>query len=280
MITLVIAWLSFLMSFGGCAVDVLRKSAQRVNVQKEFGDYSSASFFARNFIILFLTGSKEQAQTLSKMTVIPDPPSLPPQPYTVLDVNIIEPNRIAAGSNTEWTFVAGVTLIPPGAGGAQRNYFFINLLESSDQTFRAMTWPRLVNYSTPAFEMETLYTQGTSTNGPLGTMLHNFLTAYYQNGNEGQLGRFITQNFTDKPIGNSPFTSVEVKNIAVSKNSPDPAEAKPGDTLQVMVTAKGSSAIDTWIVFQTALEVTLGDNDQWLVNKFTDAIDFGDVSNK
>jgi hypothetical protein len=278
--TIIISWLAFLMSFGGCTVDLLRKPPQRVEVQREIGEYTSASFFARNFITLYLTGKKEDSQALGRMTVITEPPKLPDHPYTILDVNLVEPKRITAGSNTEWTFVAGVTLIPPGTGGAQRNYFFINLLESRDKTFRAMSWPRLVNYTTPAFEMKTLYTQGVALHGPLGLMLNNFVTAFYQSGNPGQLGSFITQNFSEKPITRSPFTSIEVQTIAASQDSPNPSDASPGSTAHILVTVKGSSASDTWSVFQAALEVTLGDNNQWLVNGFDDAIDFGEVSEK
>jgi hypothetical protein len=279
-LTVAVAWLAFLLGLRSCATDLVHRPPQAIQVQKEIGDYTAASFFAKNFVTLYLGGSGDNANALAQMTLLIEPPKLPPDPYTVLDVNILKPTRIQAGSHAEWTFIAAATLIPPGAGGAQRNYFFVNVLESSSGTFRAMTYPRLVNYNPPPFEMETLYTVGAALNGPLGQMLHNFMTAFYQNGNEGQLGRFVTQNFHDRPVTRSPFTSVEVKSIAVANNSPDPTQAKSGDILHIMVTAKGASSATTWSFFQSALAVTLSKDNQWLVDKFDDAIDFGKVSIK
>lgn len=280
LITIGVAWLSFFLSMGGCALDALRKPPAAINVQQEIGDYSAASFFTRNFVVLYLSGTKQNAAALAQMTVIPGQPELPPDPYTVLDVNVIKPQRVPAGSNTEWTFIVGATVIPPGTGSSQRNYFHVNVLESQDGSFKAMTWPRLVEFSPPSFEMQSLYTNGVASNGPLGQMLQNFLTAFYQSGNEGQLGRFVTQDFHAVPVSRSPFSSVELKTIMASSKSPDPASAKPGDALNILVTAKGSSSSTTWSVFQAALTVKLGDNGQWLVDGFDDAIDFGDVANK
>jgi hypothetical protein len=279
-ITMIAAWLGMFLGLAGCTVDALRKPPQAVDVQKEIGDYSAASFFTRNFILLYLGGGKQNAAALSQMTVIPGQPELPPDPYTVLDVNVIKPTKTPAGKETEWTFVVGATVIPPGTGSSQRNYFHVNLLQSADGSFKAMTWPRLIDYSPPSFEMASIYTGASAVNGPLGQMLQNFLSAFYQSGNEGQLGRFVTENFTAVPVSRSPFSSVELKAIQVSSKSVDPASATPGDRINILVTAKGSSSSTTWNIFQVALAVRLSDNEQWLVDGFDDVIDFGAVANK
>ncbi|ORB77501.1 hypothetical protein BST46_24165, partial [Mycobacterium timonense] len=137
-----------------------------------------------------------------------------------------------------------------------------------------------VNDTARNFEVKPYYTIGVDLKGPLGTTVANFMTAYYTANNAGVLGRFVTTNFTDTPIAASPYTSVEVKSIQLGKDSIDPSQAKPGDSVSALVPATASASTTTFNTIDATLRLTLSNNKQWLVDGFVSPVHFGAVSYK
>ncbi len=257
---------------------LVRAPTKPVNVLAEINDYVGAEFFARNFLLVWLAGSPTEAAKLVSMSAMAGQPEMNPDPVTVSDINAVPPvSRTPAGAETEWGITLAATLIPPGTGRAVRSFFRVTFLEAGG-TFKALMWPRPVNDTSRAVQIAPFYTQGVGVNSPLGVSVTNFMTAFYTSNNAGTLGRYVSADFTEDPILHSPYTSITVKVITAGKDSPDPATAKPGDTIHLLVTAKAASSTTTFNTIDAPLRATLGNNRQWLIDGFDDPVHFGAVT--
>lgn len=258
-------------------VTLLRPTTKPVDVLAEINAYTGAEFFARNFLLVWLAGGPAEAQKLQSMSARTGQPDMNPDPVTVSDINAVPPiSRTAAGAETEWGITLAATLTPPGAGRAVRSFFRVTFLEAGG-TYKALVWPRPVNDTSRPVQIAPWYTTGIGVDSPVGTAVANFMTAFYTADNSGSLGRYVSAEFTEAPIVGSPYRSVEVKTITAGKDSPDPASAKPGDTIHLLVTAKAASSATTFNVIDAPLRMTLSPNRQWLVDGFDEPIHFGAV---
>ncbi len=272
------AWVALLGVVALTTVLLVRTAPKPVDVLSEINDYVSAEFFARNFLLVWLAGGPTEAGKLVSMSAMSGQPEMNPDPVTVTDINAVPPiSRTPAGKETEWAITLAATLIPPGAGRAVRSFFRVTFLEAGG-TFKALMWPRPVNDTSRAVQIAPFYTQGVGLTSPLGTAISNFMSAFYTSNNAGALGRFVSAEFTDDPIVNSPYTSVAVKTITAAKDSPDPATAQPGDTIHLIATAKAASSTTTFNTIDAPLRVTLGNNRQWLIDGFDEPVHFGAVT--
>ncbi|GAB4987881.1 MULTISPECIES: conjugal transfer protein [Mycobacterium] len=279
--TIAAAWLALLMTvvIGVGQVALLHRVQQRIDVQREINHFTKSQFFAQNFFLVWAAGDAKDAEKLASMTALPGQPELNPNPFTVLYINPSDVKVTPAGDQTEWEWVFGATIVLPEAGASTRSYYKVTVVESGG-SFKALQWPRPVNDTARNFEVKPYYTIGVDLKGPLGTTVANFMTAYYTANNAGVLGRFVTTNFTDTPIAASPYTSVEVKSIQLGKDSIDPSQAKPGDSVSALVTAKASASTTTFNTIDATLRLTLSNNKQWLVDGFVSPVHFGAVSYK
>ncbi|PBA69068.1 conjugal transfer protein [Mycobacterium avium] len=277
--TVAAAWTALVLTVMLGAAVLLHKDQRPIDVQREINKFTKSQFFAQNFFLVWAGGDPKDAEKLASMTALPGQPDLNPDPFTVLYINASDVKATPADAQTEWEWVLGATIVLPNAGTSTRTYYKVTILESAG-SFKALQWPRPVNDTARNFEVKPYYTIGTATTGPLGTTVSNFMKAYYTAGNAGVLGRFVTTNFTDTPIAASPYTSVDVKEIQLSKDSVDPSQAKPGDAVYARVTAKAADGEKTYNIIDATLKLTLSPNKQWLVDNFVSPLHFGNVSLK
>jgi hypothetical protein len=271
------AWAALLGVLLLTVVTLLRPAPKSVDVLAEINAYAGAEFFAHNFLLVWLAGGPGEAEKLVSMSARTGQPEMNRDPVTVSDINAVPPiSRTPAGAEIEWGITLAATLIPPGAGRAIRTFYRVTFLEAGG-TYKALVWPRPVNDTSRTVQVAPWYTNGIGLNTPVGTAVSNFMSAFYTSNNAGTLGRFVSADFTEEPIAISPYTSIEVKAITAGKDSPDAASAKPGDTINLLVTAKAASSTTTFNTIDAPLRVTLGANRQWLVDGFDEPVHFGAV---
>jgi len=272
------AWAALALVLLLAAVMIFRPTQKPVDVLNEINAFVNAEFFAHNFLLVWLAGGPNEAEKLVSMSAMPGQPEMNKDPFTVMDINTVPPVlRTPAGNETEWALTLAATLVPPGGSGtSMRSYFRVTFLEAGG-TYKALMWPRPVNATSRAVQIAPFYGQGVGLNTPLGTSVTNFMTAFYTSNNGGTLGRYVSADFTDEPITNSPYSSVQVTTIQAGDGSPDPASAEPGDTIHLLATAKAASSTTTFNTISAPLRLTLSPNRQWLVDGFDEPIHFGAV---
>ncbi|MDD4865821.1 MAG: conjugal transfer protein [Mycobacterium sp.] len=280
--TAIAAWVAIVAIIGLVFWLIRIEASQRpVNVLAEINGYVGAEFFAHNFLLVWLAGGARDAEKLSTMTALPGQPELNPDPFTVLDINAVPPvTRTAAGKETEWGLTLAATLIAPGSSGTSaRNYFRVTFVEAGG-TYKALMWPRPVNNTARAVQINSSYTHGLDITGPLGAQVSAFMTAFYTKDSAGSLGNFVSSQFSETAIKGSPYTTVQVTSILAAKDTRDTANATPGTTVHVLVAAKAAASTDTFSLINAPLRMTLSNNKQWLVDGFDDPVHFGAVSYK
>ncbi len=294
------AWIALALVLLVTAVMIFRPTQKPVDVLKEINAFVDAEFFARNFLLVWLAGGPAQAKQLVSMSAMTGQPEMNKDPFTVLDINTVPPVlRTPGGKETEWALTLGATLVPPGGSGtSMRSYFRVTFVEA-DGTYKALMWPRPVNITTRAVQIAPHYTQGIGLTTPLGTAVCNFMTAFYTSNkasgdsctssdpgtskdvgaakNAASMGLYVSSQFTDSPIANSPYTGIQLTSIQAAGDSSDPASAKPGDTIHVLATAKALSSTTTFNTIDAPLRLTLSSNHQWQVDGFDEPIHYGDV---
>lgn len=261
-----------------CAVAyvVLTKPPTPVNVHRELSSYTNASYFARNYVLVWLGGSAKQKDSIAAMSSVPASFTLNPDPMTVTDLNVIDVLWTPTdGAETEWAFTIAATAIPPG-NAASRNFYRVTFVER-DGAFQAITLPRIINQGVTPIRIATKYTSNAALDGVLGKTLANFTKSYLVPGDSASLGRYVSDKFLGAPISGSPYTAVKLTSINVAEGSPDPATAGPGSSVEVMVTVQASISLTTFTTMQLPLRVTSTANGQWLVDLITEPVDFGDV---
>lgn len=255
---------------------VLNNPPAPVDVHKALSSYTNASYFARNYTLVWLGGGTKQKDAIGSMSSVPASFNLNPDPMTVTDLNVTDvlwtPTE---GAETEWAFTIAATAVPPG-GAASRNFYRVTFVEK-DGAFQVITLPRIVNPETTPIRIATTYTSNTSLDGVLGKTLANFAKAYLVPGDSASLGRYVSENFKGSPIAGSPYTAVKVTSINVAEGSPDPSTAGPGSTVEVMVTVQASISMTTFTTMQLPLRVTSTANGQWLVDAIMEPVNFGAV---
>lgn len=264
-----------------CAVAyvVLTKPPTAVNVHRELSSYTNASYFARNYVLVWLGGSAKQKDSIASMSSVPASFALNPDPMTVTDLNVIDVLWTPTdGAETEWAFTIAATAIPPG-NAASRNFYRVTFVER-DGAFQAITLPRIINQGITPIRIATKYTSSTALDGVLGKTLANFTKSYLVPGDSASLGRYVSDKFLGAPISGSPYTAVKLTSINVAEGSPDPTTAGPGSSVEVMVTVQASISLTTFTTMQLPLRVTSTANGQWLVDSITEPVDFGAVEER
>lgn len=261
---------------------IVAKWPKRTDVISEINQYVDASFWARDYLLLWLGGKPTQAAQLESMTILPGRPELNEDPLTVLDIRsapgILRTPAADGKPEVEWAMTLAAVIVPPGSGGASvRTFYRVTFLQAG-ATFKALMYPRPVNATAQPVQIQPHYTTGVSLDGPVAKTVRDFMSAFYTTGNDGQLGRFVSGEFKEDPLAGSPYTTVEVTGIASGSDSADPAQAKPGDVMHILVTAKASSSTKTFNLINAPLRISLSPNKQWLVDGFDEPIRFGNVS--
>lgn len=254
---------------------IATKPPAPLNTYKALTQYTRAEYFARNFLLMWLAGGPPQEQRFKEMVSVDTKVGLAPDPLTVTDINVTDVSMTPAGPEREWAFTLVASLVPPG-GTASRNFFRLVFVEH-DSAYQVITLPRLTTSGITPIRVASIYGQHAALDSVLGKVIANFSQAYLIPSNSSQMGRYASEKFTDKPVPNSPYTSVKVSDIQVAGDT-QPTEVKPGQGLDVLVTVKASISVTTFSMMQLPLHVTQTSNGQWLVDMFTEPVDFGEVT--
>lgn len=256
---------------------VLRMPTDIVDVHKELMSYTRAEYFARNYTLAWLAGSSKQNTTIDSMTSASAKLTLNPDPMTVTDLNMVDVlwTPTADPAITEWAFTVSATIIPPG-GTSSRNFFRVTLVEKQG-AFQAITLPRITTRDIVPIRVNTVYVVSTDVNGVLGKIVSNFMKAFLIPGDSGSMGRYVSEAFTAKPISGAPYSSVKVTGINIADGYPNPVDATPGQSVEIMVTVRAFVSTTTYNTMQFPLRVTMTSNGQWLVDSITEPVNFGEV---
>lgn len=274
-------WVALLIAITALVAVLLQPGPQLFDMQKEFNAYSRATWFGRNYLLVWLGGSEADSKKLAEMSV-GGTPKLNADPVTVIDINTLDATPIPAGKETEWQIKSAATIITPGDNGSTyRGYYELNVLQAGD-TMKGLILGRPDNHKEVPIEVKPHYVVGIGVGnpGPLAKNVQQFMSAYYSADNGGSLGRFVTGSFTDSAIAGTPYKSIEVTELKASKDSADPSRAKPGDVVHVLVSATAFMSATTFHLLNVPLKMKFSPNKQWLVDGFDDPVDFGDVSYK
>ncbi|SIH21567.1 Uncharacterised protein [Mycobacteroides abscessus subsp. abscessus] len=267
-----------------------------VDVQSEINQNFRVTFFARNFLLLWLAGSctEQQLKTpegcdqptkLAAMSAISGTPVLNSSPLTVTDINTVKIDRTATQSGEpEWTLKLAATVIPPTSTGegisTYRLYYQLNVLETDD-TFKALIWPRPVGDKQRTVEIKPFYSVSIDPKSNLSKNVSDFLEAYYKpTGQKSVSQLLVTGNFKDQPLNGTPYAGVKMTSLMASKTSADPTQAKPGDVMHVLATANLVITQTTFLISNIPLRLVMAENKSWLVDGFEEPIDFGAVTYK
>ncbi|MFT7021413.1 MAG: hypothetical protein ACJA07_000490 [Rhodococcus sp. (in: high G+C Gram-positive bacteria)] len=246
------------------------------NTTEDFNRISRVQFFAQNYLTLWLTGTASDGAAVKQM--LGDEKAAPSEwntePVEVSDLNVARLESNSAGPDTQWVVTIGATLVRPGTGAPQRNYFAVTVMDH-DGSLAALTLPRVVNNSRPQITVDSAYNGQISTSSTLGTTVTNFVSAFYTS-QSGALGRFVSSNFTAEPIVNSPYTATNVVRID-SRSEVDVQNAAEGTAVDLLVTVKASTSVTTFTTLQVPLKVHAIDNGQWVVDAISDLTYFSTV---
>jgi hypothetical protein len=237
---------------------------------------NQVEIFTDQLVRLTLTGTGEQdRKTLTSMVVDPRSVSLADIPWNVTSTHVTAVERVAEQvDSAEWEAKVFVGYSAPGSGVVQFGTMIVNIL-SSDGAYKATTLPRFVNPQDTVMQVGPGYTIAVDLRSGLGAAIASFANAYYVPGMNPNMGRYVTGNFSGKPLRPSPFTSTDVQLIFAK--SAVPVEPAPGDTVEVLVTIRGSASQSTWYAMQVPLRVTVTDQRQWAVDAILDTVDVGKI---
>lgn len=248
-----------------------------VDTYRALTEYTRSEHFARNFLLLWLAGNKTQEARFKEMTSTDVRAALPPDPLTVTDINVTDVSRYTTDNpgEVEWAYTLSASILPPG-GTLTRNFFRVVFVEVGG-AFQAIALPRITSSGITPIKVGGGYPQQAALDGALGKVMANFAQAYLVSSNSAQLGRYASEKFTGKPIVNSPYTSVKVTDIQVGGDK-DVTTTRAGDSLDIVVTVKGNISDSTYSMMQLPIRVTQTSNGQWLVDRFNEPLDFGEIT--
>lgn len=254
----------------------------RVDVNKEQSAYARAEFFARSFLVAWLSGSNKSEATVDAMKRMSSAPGdlskINASPMKVTNINTVDVlwTDTDSPSVVEWAFTMGATLAPPG-GKVGRSFFRLTILEK-DKSYQVIVLPRPVNVGVDAIKVDTVYNGSVDTTSELGTLLGNFATAYLVPSQSGRMGGYVTENFKDAPISSVPYVSVSIPKDGINFAGKDPSTAKAGDKIDVLVTVRAAVTGETFNIVQLPLRVQMANNGGWLVDGITEPVNFGAIA--
>lgn len=257
---------------------ILTRPPRPVDTFKALSAYQRAEYFARNFLLIWLSGSSAQENVYKEMVSVTGKLDLNPDPMTVVNINTTDVDRYQGDvpGEVEWSYTMVASTVPPGAGPS-RNFYRVTFVEK-DGAFQVISLPCLTSKNIVPIKVESMYTQFTSLDGTLGKTLTNFVKAYLVPGSDsGALGRYVSDKFGDQPIKGAPYTSVRVTALQTSGNR-QVTDAVPGDSFDVLVTIRASISTTTFTTMQLPLKVSMTKNRQWLVDSITQPVNFGSVT--
>ena len=236
------------------------------DTQKEVTINNNLRFFTSNFLTVWFSGSERlDREQLESMVTAGVPIDLPVTPMSAQYINIADVKTLASGRDSGLYLVtANVTLTPPGSQNTTRNSYSLEVVRSGT-SYAVSKLPELLPYKSARVDASLDYLAETSTTSPLGEAITNFAGAYYVSSNAPSLGRFVTSNFTQEPIPDSPYTAVQIERIQSQRNLDGQGAPKDGQNVTVLVTLRGIVTNTTFNLMQVLLNVQKQDG-KWVVD--------------
>ena len=280
-VTVVAAWSGLFL--GMFTVTQISRSQDTQKNIDTISAYQSAGFFASNYVQAFLatsSGDENAIQALQHMTaheVAPD--DFPATPFQVLQTHAFSP-RTAVGQapgEREWSFQVGATVLAPGASNYSRKYFHINIIEYDIDSFSALLLPRPTGQPSTSITVPSKYSYDIDSTSSAAIFVSKLFTAWYLDRPDADTARLTTKDCPDRPVTDSPFTHISVQSMS-SLTKVDPED--PGvntDTLRLLVNARAGMSDKTYLSFQAPITLRKSADDQWLLQRFDDIIDYGEI---
>lgn len=264
--------------FSLAQINTMRQATPTIrDIQSEVTLDSRAEFYALNYFQLWLTGTPRDKDALASFYSAIPLNDLNPDPVGAESLNIAEKTlSLTDTGNRMWTFVVGATVYSPGISVPSRMFYEVSLVQEGE-SFSVVKLPEVVNFDRPAIAAGSAYT-AVPKSSPLHQLSVNFSIAFLTQNNSGTLGRYVTANFKDDPLKNSPYTAADVVGAYIEGKTGADAVA-PGDPTEAMFRVRVSSTQSTYVTMDIAVTVIKLDNGQWLVDSLSDPI-VGPVTKK
>ena len=265
---------------GALVVATVANTPKPVNTYTAISSAQKAQNYARNALLLWLSGSKPAEKVLLSRNTAEQVVNLSDNGFEVFTIDPVDIERHQGSDAVEWVVTLSATLVSPGAAAPQVNRFSVTVLEH-EGNYQLLTWPMIVNADNQSFTVTSKYTVPVERTSPLGQAMQRFVTAYLTStGTATSLGQYVSAEFTGTAIADSPYSSADIDSIKALAGSPQPSTAKPGTQLSVLVRAKASASVGTWSVMDLPLRVSLGANNVWLVDGFDSPLRWGAITGK
>jgi len=265
---------------GALLIGAVANTPKAVNTYDAISSSQRAQNYARNALLLWLSGSKPSEKVLLSRNTSEQAVDLSDNGFEVFTIDPVDIVRHQGSDAVEWVVTLSATLVSPGANSPQVNRFAVTVLEHGGD-YQLLTWPVIVNADNKSFTVSSKYTVPVERTSPLGQSLQRFVTAYLTStGSATSLGQYVSAEFRGTAIADSPYSSAEITSIKALSDSPQPATAKPGTQLSVLVRVKASASVGTWSVMDLPLRMSLGANNVWLVDDFDSPLRWGSITGK
>lgn len=249
-----------------------------VNTYDAISSAQRAQNYARNALLLWLGGTRAVEKPLLSRNRSERSVALSDTGFEVFAIDPVDLARYPGADAVEWVVTLSATLVPPGQSAPQASLFRVFELEHG-AGYQLLTWPVIVNPGDRAFTVAGKYTVPVERNGSLGQSAQRFVTAYLTStGPAASLGQYVSARFSGGAVAGSPYSSAEVESIKALAGSPQPATAKPGTQISVLVRVKASASVGTWSVMDLPLRMSLGANNIWLVDGFDVPLRWGRIT--
>lgn len=265
---------------GALLLAAVANSPKPVNTYDAISSAQRAQNYARNALLLWLSGSKPAEKVLLSRNTAEQSVNLSDAGFEVFTIDPVDISRHQGSDAVEWVVTLSATLVAPGASSPQVNRFEVTVLEHGGD-YQLLTWPAIVNTDNQTFTVASKYTVPVERTSPLGQSAQRFVTAYLTStGSATSLGQYVSSEFSGSAIVDSPYSSAEIESIKALADSPQPSTAKPGTQVGVLVRVKASASVGTWSVMDLPLRMTLGANNVWLVDGFDSPLRWGPITGK
>lgn len=257
---------------GGCnfmQLNTLKEATPTIrDIQSETTLDSRAEFYAKNFFLLWISGTPEDKNTLSSFYTALPLNDLNSAPVGVDDINVADKKlSLTEKGQRLWTFTLGATVYSPGITQPSRMFYEVSLIQDQE-SFSIVKLPEAVNFTRPSISADSAYVSSVPQTSPLYQLAVNFSTAFLTQNNSGSLGRYVSADFTDKPLQNSPYTAADVTGAYLAGQTAE-SMVEAGTPTEALFRVRVSTSHATYVTMDLTVTVIKQANGQWLVDSLS-----------
>ena len=160
---------------GALVVATVANTPKPVNTYTAISSAQKAQNYARNALLLWLSGSKPAEKVLLSRNTAEQVVNLSDNGFEVFTIDPVDIERHQGSDAVEWVVTLSATLVSPGAAAPQVNRFSVTVLEH-EGNYQLLTWPMIVNADNQSFTVTSKYTVPVERTSPLGQAMQRFVT--------------------------------------------------------------------------------------------------------